>query len=367
MRPPADRTTLAACLQLRAPGPQASPSPVAALIAHPDPLLALASSQLILPALYPRLRTQHPFLSRLSPLSVVADLNRERNQLIVSDARSVTALLNSVGIEPIALKGLAYLLAGIFADPAERYLIDLDLLVPESQLPTALAVLANAAYHPRSIDVDPINPLRHHAPRMLRQGHMPVEIHRSIALGFPSTVLPAPSIIRDSLPITPTGHPELTLRLPSPEHLVTHLIIHSQITNAHSERIFPPLRALHDLACLVRHYPLGWCDIESRFRTHGQLTTLKLHLLQFERDFGFPGAIPFTVTRLEKLRWLRRLILNRWAALRFLDPVYLFLTAFRRRFRIFFAVVTAPGGLRSALQTLCKPAFYRRLYDDLVR
>ncbi len=365
---PADRAILAACLQPQALGPQASLA-VTALIASPDALLALASSQLVLPALYPGIQKHD--LPPLSPdlaasLSAITELNRERNQLLLSEACRVIALVNGVGVEPIPLKGLAYLLAGIFADSAERYLGDLDFLVPEFQLRTAVSALANAGYISISSSIDPIVELRHHAPAMARQGHVSVELHRSIALGLPSSILPAHEIIRESRPITVPDHPDLNLSLPCPEHLVTHLIIHSQITNVYSERIFPPLRALHDLACLARRYSLDWCAIERRFRAHGQLTTLKLHLLQLQRDFGFRPPILISLTRFEKLRWLRRRILNRQPLLRFFDPTYLFLTAFRRRFRVLRAIVTAPGGLRSTFRTLCKPAFYRRLWDDLV-
>ncbi len=200
---------------------------------------------------------------------------------------------------------------------------------------------------------------------MLRKGHVRIKPHRRHR---PGPRVPTPP----SLPNhrgRPAIHYHRTSRPPHPppipEHLVTHLIVHYQIWNTYSERIWPPLRALYDLLCLTRHHTIDWSLTESLFRNAGQLTTLKLHLLQFQQDFGVPPPIPITLTPFEKLRWSRRRLLNRWPSLRFFDPTYLFLIAFRRRFRIFRAVVSAPGGLSSTLQTILTPAFYRRILDDL--
>ncbi len=244
-------------------------------------LLALASAELILPALYPRLRASNT-LPRLpsdltASLHAVTELNRERNLFILRDSYDLIALLNHAGVQPISLKGIACLLAGIYPDPAERYLLDVDLLVAEPQLPAAIAAVTNAGYSPQSTGTDPIADLRHHAPAMLRQGHVRIELHRAIGQGLAARILPASEIIAHAQPITLPEHPDLLLQLPSPEHLVTHLIIHSQISNVYRERIWPPLRALYDLLCLTRHFTIDWPIVESLFRNAGQLTTLKLH------------------------------------------------------------------------------------------
>ncbi len=331
------------------------PVGLALLSAHPDPLLALASAELILPALYPRLVARNlisPLPEDLATaLFAVTELNRERNSFILSDALSVISLLNGVGIDPIPLKGVAYLLAGVYDDPAERFLSDLDLLIPESQFPSALAALSDAGYNPLYCEIDPIVDLRHHAPPMVRQGHMPVELHRSIGLGLPSRILPSSEIIASSQLFTVPGHPNLRVRLPSPEHLVIHLIVHSQIWHDYSGRIWPPLRALDDLVHLARHFPnIDWPSIENHFRSCGQLATFKLHLLQLKMHFGFTPPIPLPLTPLEKLRWTRRRLLNRWSTLRFFDPSYLFLDTFSRRFRTLRVVLRRPGRLRAVLQ-----------------
>jgi hypothetical protein len=202
---------------------------------------------------------------------------------------------------------------------------------------------------------------------MLREGHIRIELHRSIGFGIMSHILPSSEIIAHSQSLILPDHPDLHLRLPSPEHLVTHLIIHSQILNSYSDRIWPPLRAFDDLIHLIQHHPnINWLSIEDRFRSSGQLATLKLHLLQLEHDFGFPPPFPIVLTAVEKLRWLRRRFLNRAPAMRFVDPTYLFMTAFSRRFRIFRDVVTAPGGFRFALRTLLSPSFYNHLWEELI-
>ena len=55
-------------------------------------------------------------------LLAVESANRERNQAIVSELKAAVALLNGVGIQPVLLKGLAYLKAGVYEDLGHRYL-----------------------------------------------------------------------------------------------------------------------------------------------------------------------------------------------------------------------------------------------------
>jgi hypothetical protein len=51
-------------------------------------------------------------------LAEVESLNGGRNAQIPEEARAITGLLNGIGIEPVALKGAAFLLEGVYPKPA---------------------------------------------------------------------------------------------------------------------------------------------------------------------------------------------------------------------------------------------------------
>jgi hypothetical protein len=319
-----------------------------------ETLFSFASSQYLLPALYPRLRDRS-VLSNLpgdvaDALQVIYGLNLERNQVILSQAQAVIGLLNSVGIEPIALKGLAYLLSGIVADRATRHLFDLDLLIPENHVSQAIDVLSEAGYVPYAGDA--FAHFRHHAPPMQRADSVSVELHYSIGLGHPSSVLSSSEIIAESTPIL-AG--ETFVRLPAPEHLLIHLILHSQLHHPYHDRVFPSLRAMYDLLLLTQHFgdKLDWGAIEQRFYGHGEQTTFLLHLLQVHQTLDLPLPFAIHLDSVQKLRWLRRQLLNRYPTLRFFDPYYLFTSAFSRRFRLLSAIFSVPDGWRNALKAFC--------------
>ena len=325
-----------------------------------DEFMRLAAYEAVLPALFSSIKTQLP-TEIAEPLEAVSLLNLERNEHILNQAHEVIRRLNDAGIEPVALKGLALLFAGVFPDPAVRYLCDVDFLIPEHQLATAIEVLAQAGYTP---DVsDALAKFRHHAPQMQRLGFIPVELHRSIGLGLPGQILPALELLAASRPIDFKG---ARLRIPSPEHLVTHLILHSQVRHPYRERIWPPLRAMYDLVSLNRRFAadLNWPSIERAFRSGGQLATLQLHLLQVEQTLGMPRPIPIRLTPLTRLRWMRRRLLTRYPALRLIDPSYVLMSTLSRRYRLLRSIFSVPGGWQQVLQMLLTRGFYQRLFSE---
>src|ERR1700710_2363712 len=110
-----------------------------------EQLIAEASDESLLPAFYSRARelqveTALP-ASVLDFLRSVELLNAERNDAILKELKLAVRLLNGVHIEPVLLKGAAYLATGVYKTPAARYLADVDLLIPEGQLTQAAQVL----------------------------------------------------------------------------------------------------------------------------------------------------------------------------------------------------------------------------------
>lgn len=317
----------------------------------------VASAELLLPALAGKIPDVDGFLS------AVLELNRERNLRLLDDAREIAAVFNAIDIEPVLLKGAAYLVAGIYDDMGARYVCDLDLLVPAASLDEAADALIARGYVPDSTDA--MARFRHHYPQLQKPGESsPVELHHSIGAGVSRRILSGEEMVRDSQAMEWRG---VRVRVPSPEHLATHLIVHSQVHHAYSEKIWPPLRALYDLSKLSSFFGnlLDWEAVRARFRKRGKETTLLLHLLQAQAVLGISPAFAFELGWVGRLRWQRRRILNRWPGLRFVDPVYVAMASLSRRMQFLKSAAGSPGGLREASGMLLRPGFYRRLLGEI--
>ncbi len=335
-----------------------------------EELVRAAASTFVLPAMHQRLDEvgvqAPPEIARF--LEGVEDLNCERNMRILEEIRDVACLLNEAGIEPVALKGAAFLLTGVYPKLGCRYLCDLDLLVPSSQLGAAAEALERDGY--AQDRRDPLARFRHHYPQLQRprgadgSGSVPVELHHSLGHGLSRKLLPGEDMHREARVMEWRG---VRIRIPSPEHLVTHLILHSQVHHSYSERIWPPLRAIYDLAVIDRHFGarLNWNEVRERFRVRGQESSLLLHLLQTRETLGMPLPFTFELDWIGKTRWARRQALHRWPASRFADPVYLASATLSRRFQFLTSIVSASGGWKYAAQTLFRPGFYRRLLAEI--
>jgi len=111
-------------------------------------LLASARSHSMLPLLYERL---HGLDAGRIPPEVMASLkgayytNLLRNQRLGADLELVVAALREEGMEAIVLKG-GTLARTVYADPARRPMVDLDLLVRRGQMERAGTVLETLGY-----------------------------------------------------------------------------------------------------------------------------------------------------------------------------------------------------------------------------
>lgn len=335
-----------------------------------ESLIGTAAGERLLPALHNHFTgiglEPPPQISDF--LALVEDLNGERNRRIIGEMLVIGRLLNAIGIEPVALKGAAFLLTGIYPKPGCRYLCDLDLLVPASRLREAAKALEDDGYRPDTRDT--MARFRHHYPQLQRPschargGSAPVELHHSLGHGSSRTLLSGAEVLRDSSLQEIDG---VRIRIPSEEHLVTHLIMHSQLHHSYCERIWPPLRALYDLTMLDRQLSsrLVWRSVRERFVASGQESTLLLHMLQARQALGMPLPFGIELGLLGRVRWARRQVLSRWPAFRFADPAYLALSTMARRAQFFMSIVSARGGWQQAARILFRPAFYRRLLAEI--
>jgi len=115
-----------------------------------DAVVKVSTGHYVFPALYCNLKRAN-FLHYV-PQDLVAymkhitDLNRERNQQIIEQAKEINELLLTNNITPIFLKGTGNLLEGLYEDIAERMVGDIDFIFSKIEYPKAIEILTNFGY-----------------------------------------------------------------------------------------------------------------------------------------------------------------------------------------------------------------------------
>lgn len=295
-------------------------------------------------------------------LSTVNDLNRERNEKIFANVREIATALNQAGIELVLLKGAAQILAGIYPSLGTRFLSDVDMLVAISNFPCAIETLRALGYFCQD-ETSIESFIGHSYAPMWRPDSAEVDLHRAVGLGICRSILPASDVLRDSTVYELDG---VNVRIPSPEHLVVHQILHSQIHERYRERIWPNLRAMYDIVLLQRHFGnvIDWRAIEGHFRKFGQYPVLAMYLLHLRDALGFECPVKVQLTTLTKVRWWRRRLLRAIPWLRLVDPWYILRASVVPRMPIS-EILHLPGGWKYLTARLFSKRFYADFIDDL--
>lgn len=285
-----------------------------------DTILDIAQIQRIAPALWTALRSRN--LVEYLPAKVRDNLfrlhlfNTLRNNGLREQAIEAVRQLNSIGVEPILLKGGVSLFVETFDSPGSRVMADLDILVPKEAAEDCWNDLLTLGYCP--IEDNPHFHIdyrhRHHHLRPLYRpdGYGMIEIHRDALPNSAARILPTSMIWEQSEPVV--NSLGLTMNIPSPTHRVLHNLLHSDLINQTYIRGKISLRSLHELVIMQTIYreQLDWETIRQLMDRSGQRQVLHASLHLADRLFGSPmpdcmrptfGAVThYARTRLQ-VRW----------------------------------------------------------------
>ena len=332
-----------------------------------EKLIKVASAEYVLSGVH-RFLHELDQASRVPPdvlrvFREVESLNAQRNQIILSQIRELSAAFNAVGIEPVALKGLAHLLTGLYPDQSFRFLIDIDLLVSDNDLSKAVEILQRLGYggdKPDAIELA----VNHSYTPLFRAASVTLDLHHALGRRLSRLILPAAELIRDSGVCDFEG---VRLRIPSPQHLMIHHLIHSQLHDSYRDRLWPPLRTMYDFLLLQHSFAqqLDWRAIEERFRDRNQVAVLAMYLQRVREVLGIETPFPIALSGMARLRWWRRNVLWNYPALRFADPLWFLSAGLRARTEQLGEVLRIPGGVRYLLRKFSPSAFFSRLKADV--
>ncbi|MDX8553182.1 nucleotidyltransferase family protein [Tenacibaculum sp. 1B UA] len=147
-----------------------------------DAVVKVSTAHYVFPALYCNLKRAH-FLHYLPTNLVeymqhITNLNRERNQSIITEAKEINKLLVSNNITPIFLKGTGNLLEGLYQDIAERMVGDIDFLVKPELFNLTVNILKKNGYHKKTPDYLDNTVLNRHYPKITKKGKIAaIEVH----------------------------------------------------------------------------------------------------------------------------------------------------------------------------------------------
>jgi hypothetical protein len=247
------------------------------------------SAQFVLPAFAAALDDLDLIGSLDDELSAFLDAihaaNVERNSELSDELAAAVGILNRAGIEPVLLKGAIRLADALYPDIGWRMLRDLDLLVPEVRFAECTELLQAAGYALAG-------GIRESAPVRRRGSLVEVELHREL-FSSPREVrlLQAREMLDASRPAAFGG---VSVRLPSIEHQVMHLIGHSQLR--HFGHAFGRVawRDRLEAAALIRAAPgsIDWQAVLTRFAAAGYRRILLTFLLSLNDGFLCTVPVP---------------------------------------------------------------------------
>ncbi|MGB0879940.1 MAG: nucleotidyltransferase family protein [Polaribacter sp.] len=152
-----------------------------------DFVVEVSTAHYVFPALYCNLKRAN-FLHYLPEQLVnymvhITDLNRERNQQIIAQAKELNELLLANNITPIFLKGTSNLLEGLYEDIAERMVGDIDFLVSDDKFFSTIELLKKNQYKKTNDKLTDPYFIKHY-PRIFNENRIAaLEIHKDMIRG----------------------------------------------------------------------------------------------------------------------------------------------------------------------------------------
>ena len=151
-----------------------------------DAVVQLSTSHYVFPALYCNLK-RADFLQYLPQdlvnyMEHITNLNRERNEQIITQAKELNTLLLANNITPIFLKGTGNLLADLYEDIAERMVGDIDFIFSKEDYPKAISILREFGYSD-VLKTDNRYPQFKHYQRLKNDNNIAaIEIHKELLI-----------------------------------------------------------------------------------------------------------------------------------------------------------------------------------------
>jgi len=151
-----------------------------------EAVVEVSTAHYVFPAMYCNLK-RVGFLRYLPQELVnfmehITNLNRERNDQIITQAQELNTLLLNNNITPIFLKGTGNLLEGLYEDIGERMVGDIDFLFSEKDFIKAIDILKKDNYTKPESELIYFQGFRHYSRLVKQKNIAAVEIHKEVTI-----------------------------------------------------------------------------------------------------------------------------------------------------------------------------------------
>jgi len=170
-------------------------------------------------------------------------LNINISKAVRDQALECIEALNRAGIVPMPIKGVAYQLAASGEDVLDRFLTDIDIMVPAESASRAQEVLCELDYRIVPSEIVDYGTHHHLEPMWRESGPVTIEIHRSAVPRALESALPCASIWKNASSESRNG---IQFRLPSPTDSAMVVFLHNVMCDRCLSKCVVPLRSFLD-------------------------------------------------------------------------------------------------------------------------
>lgn len=198
-------------------------------------------------------------------LTAMRDAAADRNLRLRRQLEHVAALLNTVDIVPVVMKGAIRLVDGLWPEPGLRFMHDIDLLVPCDDVDRCAQRLQAAGWRPFEHGEAVAD---HHVALVHPLAETRVELHAEPLAGALARLLPAPRMLARARPaVVGTA----AIAVPALEDQLVHLLAHGMLQHEFLSSGRFLLRDLVEYALLARcAAPTDLDRARERFERIGQ-------------------------------------------------------------------------------------------------
>tara|TARA_B100000401_G_scaffold207300_1_gene139965 strand:+ start:184 stop:1191 length:1008 start_codon:yes stop_codon:yes gene_type:complete len=220
-----------------------------------EKLVQIASSHLILPALYSNAKKKN--LLKFFPedlnsfLKKIFEENNRRNQILIKELNELSKILAENNISHLFVKGAYNIKTNLYDNLGERMVGDIDFLVNKSDLNLTEKILLKNGYKNSKVDTKKFW-IRPHIPKLINTKKLfSVEIHREQLRYFKRNLLPAKELLESK-------------RLKKNNYLLKLCVLNYQVNDYGATSLSYSFRSIYDYVLLSKKYEMDSKDFKIR-------------------------------------------------------------------------------------------------------
>ncbi|WP_206483147.1 nucleotidyltransferase family protein [Thalassotalea sp. G2M2-11] len=220
-------------------------------------------------------------------LAQIAQTYQERTDKILEEIHHCCQLLTANDIRVLLLKGAASILNGTYDNNSSRYMVDIDLLIPQEQLLKAQQVLQQDGYQEftQPFDIHPHH--HHHLPALKRANSVTsIELHYLPLKYSLSNMLTTQQAWQKASPlmISNANHVEQL----SATHQFILAVAHSELADDNYRKNKLNLGQLHHIYMIARYFynDIDWLAVQQHFERVGKQAILITVVVRLQSLFS---------------------------------------------------------------------------------